>query len=168
MADVEQNTQRTRTFSWEDPMVGANAAPNLSGIEYITAIVNGEIPAPPIAILMNIRISEIERGRVVFEGYPQEYHYNPIGSVHGGFAATICDSALGCCIHTMLPKGTGYTTLELSVNYLRPITTNIQTVYCEGKVIHVGRQIATAEARLTDSEGKLYAHAKTTCAVFTP
>lgn len=159
---------RQRTITWEDPAIGAEAAKNLSGKEYIERMIRGEIPAAPITALMNFRLVEIGDGRAVFEGFPDEYHYNPIGSVHGGFMATLCDSAMGCAIHTLLPQGTGYTTLELSVNYIRPILKDTGRLICEGKAIHVGRRMATAECRLTDIEGKLYAHGTTTCAVFTP
>lgn len=163
-----REAHRTRTFSWDDPAIGMEAAKSRSGLQYIQMMADGEIPPPPITHLMNIRLVEVSEGRAVFQGTPEEYHYNPIGSVHGGFAATLCDSALGCAIHTMLPEGTGYTTLELSVNYIRPLTKDTGTVTCEGRVIHVGRRIATAECRMTDENGKLYAHGTTTCAVFTP
>lgn len=158
--------QRTRTFSWEDPMPTAHAAMTSSGIDMLHRMLRGEIPPPPIAVLMNMELVEVEEGRAVFHGYPAEYHYNPIGTVHGGFAATLCDSAMGCAIHSTLPAGTGYTTVELSVNLLRPITVDTGKVICEAKIIHSGRRIATSDARLTDESGKLYAHSTTTCAVF--
>lgn len=161
-------TNRTRTFTWDDPMICAEASRTYEGKAFLNGIINGEIPPPPIANLMNMELAEIGDGRAVFTAHPAEYHYNPIGAVHGGFAATLCDSAMGVAIHTMLPKGTGYTTLELSVNYVRAITKATGKVACEAKVIHVGRRVATAECRLTDDAGKLYAHGTTTCAVFTP
>ena len=99
---------------------------------------------------------------------PAEFHYNPLGTVHGGVTATLLNSALGCTVQSMLPAGTGYTTLELKVNYLRPITSKTGTVYSEGKLIHLGGRIATAEARVTDASGKLYAHATTTCIILRP
>jgi uncharacterized protein (TIGR00369 family) len=164
MSDL-QTTTRTRTFSWRDPLPGAKAAQTMSGLEYLQAFQRGEFPAPPIAELMNFRFTEVSEGRIVFTGEPAEYHYNPIGTVHGGFAATLLDSALGCAVHSTLPAGAGYTTLELKVNYVRPITIKTGTVFCEGKVIYVGGRIATAEARLTDAGGKLYAHGTTTCMI---
>ncbi len=158
--------ERTRTITWEDPHIGAKAATTMSGLEYIRAMANGDIPAAPISHLIGMQVDLVEEGRVIFSLVPAEYHYNPIGSVHGGIAATLFDSALGCAIHTTLPHGTAYTTAELKVNYIRAITAKTGKVSCEAKVIHSGRQLATAEARLTDEDGKLYGHATTTCLVF--
>jgi uncharacterized protein (TIGR00369 family) len=157
--------QRTRTISWEDPQMAAQAAPAMAGLDYLHAIRRGELPPPPIMTLMNMGMVSAEQGRVVFSVEPAEYHYNPIGTVHGGMACTICDSALGCAVHSTLPAGVGYTTLELKVNFVRPITTATGRLLCEGKIIHSGSRVATAEARLTDERGKLYAHATTTCIV---
>ncbi len=167
MSDLHE-TERTRTITWEDPTIGAKKGRTMSGLDYLRAIKNGEIPPPPIAVLVNMDVAEVEEGRIVFTAEPAEYHYNPIGSVHGGLAATLLDSALGCAIHTMLPAGVGYTTLEIKVNYLRPMTLNTGTVYCEAKVIHIGGRIATSEARVTDAAGKLYAHGTTTCIILKP
>src|SRR5437764_14338805 len=149
---------RTRVITWEDPTAAVQKGKTISGIEYLKALQAGELPPPPIAVLMDMWITEVSEGRVVFAAEPAEYHYNPLGTVHGGFTATLLDSALGCVVQSMLPAGTGYTTVELKVNYLRPITAQTGTVYSEGKIIYVGGRIATAEARLTDSGGKLYAH----------
>ena len=160
------DTGRTRTVSWEDPAPGAEAAREMSGLEYLRAMMRGELPEPPIAGLLGFGFVEVEEGRVVFECEPAEYHYNPIGSVHGGLACTLFDSAMGCAVHTGLPAGVGYTTVELKVNFLRPITTATGRLLCEGTSIHVGGRIATAEARLTDESGRLYGHATTTCMVF--
>jgi uncharacterized protein (TIGR00369 family) len=110
----------------------------------------------------------VSEGRVVFAGEPAEYHYNPLGTVHGGVMATLLDSALGCAVQSLLPAGTTYTTLELKVNYLRPVTVKTGPIYAEGKIIHLGGRIATAEARLTDAAGKLYAHGTTTCIILRP
>jgi uncharacterized protein (TIGR00369 family) len=161
-------TNRTRTFSWENPMVGAQAAMTMSGLEYLQAMVRGELPPPPMMALMNIGAGDIEEGRVVFTVDPAEYHYNPIGSVHGGVACTLFDSAMGCAVHSMLPAGVGYTTLELKVNFLRPLSVDTGRVLCEGKVIHVGSRVATAEGKLFDAAGNLYGHATTTCIIFRP
>lgn len=163
---MREGEERTRTVSWEDPMVGAGVARTMSGIEYLRALARGELPAPPIAELMGFRAVEVEEGRVVFEAEPAEYHYNPIGTVHGGFACTLADSAMGCAVHSELPAGVGYTTLELNVNLLRPVTVETGRLRCEGRTIHVGGRVATAEARIADSQGRLYAHATTTCMVF--
>ena len=157
---------RTRTVAWEDPAAGAGAAAEMSGLEYLRAIARGELPAAPMANLLSFDFHEIEDGRVVFECVPAEYHYNPIGAVHGGLACTLFDSAMGCAVHTMLPAGVGYTTVELKVNFLRPIDAKTGRLLCEGTTIHVGGRIATAEARLRDERGKLYGHATTTCMIF--
>src|SRR5436189_1996281 len=164
----EVQTSRTREIIWEDPTAAFQTGKTISGIAYLKAMQSGELPPPPIAVLMNMWITEVSEGRVVFAAEPAEYHYNPLGTVHGGVMATLLDSALGCVVQSMLPAGISYTTLELKVNYLRPITTKTGTVYCEGKIIHVGGRIATAEGRLTDATGKLYAHGTTTCIIMRP
>ena len=159
---------RTRVVSWEDPTSAVQLGKTVSGIEYLRALQAGELPPPPFAVLMGIWITEVSEGRVVFAAEPGEYHYNPLGTVHGGVMATLLDSALGCAVQSLLPAGTSYTTLELKVNYLRPVTTKTGMVYAEGKIIHLGGRIATAEARLTDAAGKLYAHGTTTCIILRP
>ena len=159
---------RTRVISWEDPTEAVQKGKTISGLEYLKALQSGELPPPPIAVLMGMWITEVSEGRVVFAAEPAEYHYNPLGTVHGGMMATLLDSALGCVVQSMLPAGIGYTTVELKVNYLRPITVKTGTVYCEGKIIYVGERVATAEGRLTDAAGKLYAHGTTTCIILRP
>ena len=156
---------RTRKVTWEDPRALAEAGRGLSGLEYLQKIVAGELPAPPIGALMDFRITEIAEGRAVFEVEPAEFHYNPIGVVHGGVAATLLDSAMGCAVHSTLPKGAGYTTLEIKVNYIRPLTAETGRVRCEAQVIHLGGRTATATGRVIDDHGKLYAHGTTTCLV---
>ncbi|GAC1445895.1 MAG: hotdog fold thioesterase [Pyrinomonadaceae bacterium] len=163
--DVAQN--RVRTIEWQDPLLGVHAARELSGIEYLRAMMRGEVPPPPIALVLGITVESIEEGSVVFAVEPAEYHYNPIGTVHAGLACTICDSAMGCAVHSTLPAGVGWTTLELKVNLVRPLTVRIGRVRCEGKVIYVGGRTATAEAKIFDAQDKLYAHA-TTCMIFRP
>jgi uncharacterized protein (TIGR00369 family) len=165
---VEATSARTRIATWEDPRISASAARTMGGRAFLEAIARGELPAPPIMRLLNAGFGELDEGRVVFTLEPAEYHYNPIGSVHGGVITTICDSAMGCAIQSTLPAGVGYTTLELKVNFLRAVTVETGPMRCEGKVIHVGGRAASAEARLTDAEGRLYAHATTTCLVFRP
>ena len=137
-----------------------------SGVEFFAAISRGELPSPPIGHLMDFVPIEFEPGRFVFQGTPGAQHYNPLGIVHGGYAATLLDSCVGCAIHTLLPAGKGYTTLELKVNYIRALTDKTGPVRAEGKVITLGGQIGIAEGRLTDASGKLYAFATTTCLVF--
>jgi uncharacterized protein (TIGR00369 family) len=154
---------RSRNVFWADPQASAELGKQLSGLAYLQALQNGEIPPPPIAELMNMHIAEVEEGRVVFTLEPAEFHYNPIGSVHGGVAATLLDSCMGCAVQSVLPLGTGYTTIELKVNYLRALSSQTGLVYAEGKIIHRGGRIATAEGRITDASGKLYAHGTTTC-----
>ena len=137
-----------------------------SGLEIMRALLAGELPAPPISGTMDFTLIEVEHGRAVFQGRPLERHYNPLGSVHGGWFATLLDSALGCSVHTALPAGKSYTTLELKVNMLRALNSKVGLVRAEGKVIHAGRQVATAEGRIVGPDGKLYAHATTTCLIF--
>jgi uncharacterized protein (TIGR00369 family) len=157
---------RTRTITWHDPLEMAAAIAELSGLERMRRLITGDLPAPPIAQLMNIRLVEADQGRAVFEGVPEEYHYNPIGMVHGGFAATILDSAMGCAVHTMLPARVAYTTLEFKVNFVRPVKTGTGPVRAIGTVLHAGRTTALAEGRLVSADGVLYAHATTTCLIF--
>jgi uncharacterized protein (TIGR00369 family) len=137
-----------------------------SGLELFQKMLAGELPRPPIADTLGFILIEAEKGRVLFQGEPTHAHYNPMGSVHGGFHATLLDSCVGCAVHTTLEAGQGYTTLELKINSVRGLTDRVGPVRAEGKVIHAGRQVATAEGRLVDADGKLYAHASTTCLIF--
>jgi uncharacterized protein (TIGR00369 family) len=163
---MDKTLERTRTVAWDDPLVGAEAGRKMSGMEYLQAMIDGKFPRPPISHLLNFELMEIGEGYATFTGQPAEYHYNPIGSVHGGLAATLLDSALGCAIQTTLPAGVWYTTLELHVNFIRPLTAQTGRVFCRAEAIHTGRTIATAQARLVDEAGKLYAHGTATCAIF--
>ena len=129
---------------------------------------NGELPAPPMLQLLNIRLVEVDAGRVVFAAEAEERFYNGTGVAHGGFAATLLDSALGCAINSMMPAGKRFTTLELKVNLTRPLTQEVGTVRCEARVVHVGGRVATSEGRITDRDGKLYAHGTTTCIIVEP
>jgi len=161
--------RRERVITWQDPEPGSAAALTMSGLEYLRAIARGEHAQPPIADLMGISGVEADEGRVLFRGEPGEHHLNPIGAVHGGFAATLMDSALGCAVHSTLPAGVGYTTIDLALTFVGRITPATGPVLCEGTVIHRGRTIATAGARLTrESDGRLLAHASTTCLILTP
>jgi len=136
------------------------------GLGFLQAIIAGTLPQPPISELLDFHLVEAENGRAVFDGIPQYRHYNPIGSVHAGFAATLLDSALGCAIFSTLAKGDTWTTLELKLNLVRPLTKDTGPVRAEGRVIHRGRTVATSEGDLKDRAGKLYAHATTTCMIF--
>ena len=159
---------RTRTVTWEDPRPLAKAGHGVSGLEFLQRIVSGELPPPPFASLLNFDLVEVSEGHAVFAVNPAEYHYNPIGVVHGGLAATLLDSAMGCAIHSTLPAGASYTTLEIKVNFLRPMSAETGLVRCEADIIHVGGRTAVAEGRILDEKGKVYAHGTTTCIVFRP
>ena len=159
-------TTRTRVVTWQDPLPAARAGAALSGIDYMRAVAAGELPPPPIAVLLRMGPVEVEEGRVVFEGEPGEEHYNPIGMVHGGYAATLLDSAIGCAVHTTLPAGAAYSTLTLEAKFVGAITRDTGLVRCEAQVLHRGRRQATAEGRLYDAaSGKLLAHGTGTCLV---
>ena len=159
-------TNRTRTITWDDPVALAKAAAGLSGLEYLHKIISGELPPPPIGLLMDFRIAEIGEGRAVFVVTPAEYHYNPIGVVHGGLALTLLDSCMSCSIQTTLAKGELYTTLEAKVNLVRAITKDTGLVRATGRLIHRGRTTGTAEGDIRDKAGNLLAHGTTTCVIF--
>lgn len=137
-----------------------------SGLEFLRGIVDGKHPVPPIADLVGFTLTEVDFGRVVFHSTPEFKHYNPLGTVHGGYAATLLDSCMGCCVHSTLPVGVGYTTLEFKVTLIRAITAETGPVTAEGRILNAGRRAATAEGRLTDAKGRLLAHGTTTCLVF--
>jgi uncharacterized protein (TIGR00369 family) len=136
---------------------------SLTGLDFFRRMIAGELPPPPMVKLLGMRLVEADEGRVVFTAEPDEQYYNGMGVVHGGLAAALLDSALGCAINTLMPAGKRFTTLELKINYTRPLTSAVGTVRCEAKVIHVGNRVATSEARVVDGQGKLYAHGTTTC-----
>jgi len=156
---------RQLSVSWTDPRALAEAGRSMSGIEFLRAIRDGRLPPPPIADLLGFKLVEVEPGHAVFEVTPGEQHYNPIGVVHGGLAMTLLDSAMGCSVQTQMAAGGGYTTLEAKTNLVRAVTEKTGLLRAIGKVVHVGRRMATAEGRLVDAAGKLYAHATTTCIV---
>ncbi|ROM82988.1 aromatic compound catabolic protein [Pseudomonas brassicacearum] len=152
-------------------LLAADTAPqdqiaNRTGMEVFEAIFAGELPPPPIGDTLDFVLIHMAPGIAVFQGRPQRRHYNPLGTVHGGWFATLLDSAVGCAVHSTLPAGKGYTTLELKVNMVRPLNDQVPLVRAEGKVIHAGRTVATAEGRIIGPDGKLYAHATTTCLIF--
>ncbi len=139
---------------------------HLSGLEFMQGILEGRFPPAPIAAALKFELTEVEHSRAVFEGVPEFAFYNPIGSVHGGYAATLLDSCMGCAVHTTLPAGRAYTTLEFKINFVRAMTDKTGRVRAEGRVIHPGSRAATAEGNLYDAGGKLLAHATTTCMIF--
>ncbi|MDE2362491.1 MAG: PaaI family thioesterase [Hyphomicrobiales bacterium] len=157
---------RQRIVRWEDPMIVAKMAREMAGIDLFRKLLAEEGAPPPIMKLIGQSLEEVEEGRVVMKVEPGEHLYNPIGVVHGGVMATLLDSVMGCAVHTMLPKGRAYTTLEIKVNYLRAIKLDTGSIFGEGKAVHVGRSSAVAEGKAYDSGGKLYATASTTCMVF--
>ena len=138
---------------------------SMSGLEFLSAIRDGRLPGPPISRLLGFDLVEVEHGRAVFAGTPAADHYTPIGTVHGGYAATLLDSCMACAVQSTLPKGTGYTTVEFKVSLIRAITDSTGPIRAEGHILVVGRRIGTAEGRLLDSTGKLLAHATTTCLI---
>lgn len=143
----------------------AKSATAMPGIEFLRAMMSGKLPAPPICETLDFILVEAEPGRAVFEGIPSDRFRNPLGTVHGGWMTTLLDSSLGCAVHSTLKAGQGYTTVDLAISFVRAVHQSTGKLRCEGKVIHVGGRIATAEARLVDAEGKLYAHGTTTCLV---
>jgi uncharacterized protein (TIGR00369 family) len=160
------SSSRTRTYSWADPAALQRASAELNGLELMRKFAAGELPPPPIIAMLEGSIVEAEHGRVVFSVTPAEWMFNPIGSVHGGVAATMLDSCMGCAVHTVLPIGTGYATGDLHIRYLRAMTTETGRVLAEGKVVHAGRRQATAEARLfVESTGKLIATGDAACVI---
>lgn len=139
---------------------------SLTGLQQMQAMLAGQLPFASIAQTLDFMLIEVGEGRAVFQGSPGPAHFNPMGTVHGGWFATLLDSALGCAVHTLMPPGRGYTTAELSVKLVRALTPKVARVRAEGRVLHCGRQLATAEARLVGPDGTLYAHATTACLVF--
>jgi uncharacterized protein (TIGR00369 family) len=160
---------RTRTITWEDPMAAMREASGMTGLEFIQAIFGGKLPPPPITATMGFTGADAEAGKVSFYGEAGEHLYNPIGVVHGGYAMTLLDSAMGCAVQSTLAAGEAYTTLETKVNFVRPITLETGRVRCDGVVVYRGGKIATAEGRVVaEQSGKLLAHGTTTCLVIKP
>ena len=138
----------------------------LTGLELLTRVMLGTLPAPPIQQTLDFRLIKVERGSTVFAGTPRYDFYNPLGSIHGGYIAALLDSCMSCAVHSTLELGYSYATLEVKINYVRPILADTGEVRAEGKIVSSGRRIATAEGRLVDAAGKLYAHGTTTCLIF--
>ena len=168
-SDESAGTQvRHREVSWEDPLVSAAQALDLSGLDFLRGIIVGRIPPPPIAVLFGMSILAAEPGQVTFGLDVGEHLYNPIGSVHGGVFCTLLDSAMGCAVHSSLDRGQAYTTLELKVNIVKALTVKTPSVVATGQVISAGRRVVTASGQITGPDGTLYAHATTTCLVLAP
>jgi uncharacterized protein (TIGR00369 family) len=159
---------RHREVSWEDPMISAALALDMSGLDYLRAIADGRIAPPPIAALLGMAIGDVQPGRVTFSLEVGEHLYNPIGSVHGGVFCALLDSAMGCAAHSVLDRGQGYTTLELKANLVKALTVNTPRVVATGEVISSGRRVVTASGQITGPDGTLYAHGTTTCLAVEP
>jgi uncharacterized protein (TIGR00369 family) len=156
---------RERTITWQDPRIGAQVAMDMSGLDYLRAMLAGSLPKPPLMDTLDVQLESVESGKVVFAMTPAEFHYNPIGSVHGGVYSTLLDSAAGCAVHSLLPAGTGYTSQDLSVRFLGAMRVTTGLVRCVGTVRHLGRRTALAEASLTTEAGKLLATATSSCLI---
>jgi uncharacterized protein (TIGR00369 family) len=161
-------TSRQRTYRWSDPERAAAAARQLDGGTFFAGLTSGELPMPPIAETLGFTATQVKDGVARFELDPSEFHYNPIGSVHGGVIATLCDSACGCAVHSLLPAGSYYSSLDLSVKFLRRVTATTGRLVCEGTVMHLGNRSALAEATLTGPDGRVYARATSSCMIFRP
>jgi uncharacterized protein (TIGR00369 family) len=159
-------TERTRTYTWSDTSVTLAALPGMSGIELLSAIGRGELPLPPVLRTLGMEPVDVGEGWIRFGMVPHEMHYNPIGTVHGGVLATMLDSAAGCAVHSVLPAGMGYTSMDLTTKYLRPVTVATGRIIATGTVLSRGSRTALAEARLTDSRDQLLAHATSSCLIF--
>jgi uncharacterized protein (TIGR00369 family) len=157
---------RERSYSWADPKVFTDAARDLDGLEFLNKIGRGDLPAVPAGATTDIRPVAVGDGWAAFEMQPAEWHYNPLGSVHGGMLAGLADSALGCAVHTRLPAGTGYTSLDLTIKFTRPANLDSGRLTCRADVVSFGRRTATAEARILDGRGRVVAHAIATCLLF--
>lgn len=157
---------RERTYTWSDPALTAEASKAMAGLDLLRGLRDGTVPPAPFASLIGLSMSDVEHGLVVMHLTPAEYHYNPIGTMHGGILATLLDSVMGCAVHSTLPKGRAYTSLEIKVNYVRAVTIASGELSAEGRLVHGGRRSAVAEGKVVDARGRLCATASTTCMVF--
>lgn len=158
--------ERKRTIFWDNPKAGARDAALITGLDYLKAIKDGSIHPPPIAMLVGYKLSEIDSGYAVFELSPNEYHYNPFATVHGGVLSTLLDTTMTASVLSTLPKGFSCTTVEIKVNFIKPVTAQTKILRCEAKPIHIGKRLATADGRLKDKDGELHAHGTSTCSIF--
>jgi uncharacterized protein (TIGR00369 family) len=161
-----QDETRTRTYSWASPAEHADLLATTGGLELLRRMAAGELPPPPVMSLIDLTGMEVEEGSVTFRLLPREFHYNPLGTMHGGVISTLLDSAAACSLHSTLPAGVGYTSLDLNVKFLRPVTLDSGQLACTGGVLQRGRRTALTEARLTDAAGRLVAHATSSCMIF--
>ncbi len=159
---------KTRSYTYDPRRISSQEVLEMTGLESLQAMLRGELPAPSIANTLGFTLVKIEAGHAIFEGITEDYLNNPIGTIHGGYAAAILDSALGCAVQAMIPAGMVSSTIDLGIKYVRAMTTNTGKVIAEGKIVHFGRSIATAEAKLLGEDGKLYAHASATFQIFKP
>jgi uncharacterized protein (TIGR00369 family) len=156
---------RSRTFTWSDPARVRLHLRGLDGYERLAAMQRGDASPPPAVAMLGLELDELERGRTVFSMTADEAYENPMGTMHGGVVATLVDTAMGCAVSSTLPADAGFTTLELSTNFVRAITQSTGRIYAEGRVVHAGGRVVTTEARVYDDTDTLYAHAKSTCLV---
>ena len=163
---TQTQSERSRTYSWTDPAEYASLIGARSGFELLRAMSTGELPAPPVMHLIDMAGMDVEEGSVTVHLDPQEFHYNPLGTVHGGVLSTLLDTAAACSVHSTLAAGVGYTSLDLTVKFLRPVTVASGRITARGAVLQRGRRTALAEARMTDARGRLVAHATSTCLIF--
>lgn len=166
MPHDENNRQRTVT--WEEPSITAKAMGDHDGLEWLQLLKDGSLPRPPIGALLGCQLKDFGPGRALFEMDDGQWLYNPIGMIHGGALATLMDSAMGCAVHSTLPRGVTYSTIEFKVNFVHPVKIGVGKIFAESKVIHTGKNIATAEAHVKDERGRLYAHAVCTCMLMRP
>lgn len=161
-----KSIDRRKTVIWQDPKKNTRDVSKISGLDYLKSIKNKTIAPPPVAMLIGYRISNIENGYVVYELDPKEYHYNPFSTVHGGIISTLLDTAMTAAVLSTLTKGINCSTVEIKVNFVRPVTSKCGTLKCEAKPLHIGKNLATVEGKLKDQNGKLYAHGVSTCSIF--
>ena len=161
-----KNNDRKRTITWQDPQKNSRDISSSSGLEYLRSIQDGSIAPPPVAMLVGYRISSIENGYVIYELDPKEYHYNPFSTVHGGILSTVLDTAMTASVISTLDRGTTCSTVEIKVNFVRPVTSRCGVLKCEAQVLHTGNRLSTVEGKLKDRNGKLYAHGVSTCSIF--
>lgn len=166
--DKSADTERRRSYEWTDPLETAGIGAGMSGMEFFAAMDDGRAPLPPIMHTLDMKSFSFDEGRVAFRLKPQEFHYNPLGSVHGGVFAALLDTACGCAVHTRLPAGVFYTSIDLSVKFLRPVSVATGEITAEGTVVHLGSRTALAEARIVDADGKIYATANSSCLIMRP
>jgi uncharacterized protein (TIGR00369 family) len=162
----DSQTERSRVVTWDDPSAARKQARKMSGAEFFRAMRRGEIPEPPFGKLLGMDLFDVGEGKFTMTLQPQECHYNPMGCVHGGILATLLDSVMSASVHTSLPAGKGYMTLEIKVNFLKPVFEHTGEIVAEGNVISAGGQVATAEGKVTDVNGTIYATGSTTCLIF--